>query len=147
MKTIFDAWELSEKDLPALVKTLKNTLWQSSDPFVLWLEGEMGSGKTTLVRHLLAGVGLPVSTPVVSPTYTIVNEYQIGDDWYAHLDLYRAEDSFSFEELGISDFRQHRGFFIEWPSSGDAEDFLPATHILKISYKDDNRVYTLLDLR
>jgi tRNA threonylcarbamoyl adenosine modification protein YjeE len=143
--TIFDAWELSESELSALVERLKQTLWQSDDePFVLWLEGEMGTGKTTLVRHLLTAIGLPATTPVVSPTYTIVNEYHIGQNWYAHLDLYRAEDSFSFEELGISDFRQHRGFFVEWPASADAEDFLPATHILRITYKDDKRKYSLL---
>lgn len=146
MKIVFDKWELSEDSLSELVALLKTTLWQSTEPFVLWLEGDMGSGKTTLVRYLLAAMGLASTTPVVSPTYTIVNEYQIGDDWYAHLDLYRAESSFCFEELGISDFRQHRGFFIEWPASGHAEDFLPATHILKIEYLEDRRLYSFTAL-
>lgn len=132
-------WICDEGGLAPIISKIQAALCASRRPFILWLEGEMGAGKTSFVRHFLQALGLPSSYPVVSPTYTLVNEYQIGDDWYAHLDLYRAEENFSFEELGIQDIRDHLGFFVEWPSQGDAGDFLPATHRLKITSIDEGQ--------
>ncbi len=116
--------------------------------FVLWLQGEMGAGKTSFVRAYLYEQGLSPSTPVVSPTYTIMNEYQIGHDWYAHLDLYRADENFSLQELGVHDARPYRGLFVEWPEQGGPGEILPATHILKIEPDGwDRRFYTLIRIQ
>jgi tRNA threonylcarbamoyl adenosine modification protein YjeE len=116
--------------------------------FVLWLQGEMGAGKTSFVRAYLYEQGLSAETPVVSPTYTIMNEYQIGKDWYAHLDLYRADENFSLQELGVHDARPYRGLFVEWPEQGGPGETLPATHILKIEADGwDRRIYTLLRIQ
>jgi tRNA threonylcarbamoyl adenosine modification protein YjeE len=116
--------------------------------FVLWLQGDMGAGKTSFVRAYLYEQGLSAATPVVSPTYTIMNEYQIGKDWYAHLDLYRADENFSLQELGVHDARPYRGLFVEWPEQGGPEETLPATHILKIEADGwERRIYTLIRIQ
>lgn len=117
--------------------------------FVVWLKGEMGAGKTTLVRSFLRGRGLSQDTPVVSPTYTIMNEYQVGDDWYAHLDLYRADESFSLDEIGVKDTRSYRGIFLEWPDAVGEGQTLEPSHILEITYADEgqSRTYLLRSLK
>ena len=56
---------------------------------VLFLEGDLGAGKTTLVKGL--GEGLGISEPIVSPTFTLINEYTEGRLPLYHLDLYRLE--------------------------------------------------------
>lgn len=146
VQTIFADERVDEAGLPALAAKILPILEQAN-PFVLLLEGEMGSGKTTFVREFLKVCGLDDDTPVMSPTYTIVNEYRLNKEWYAHLDLYRAESHFSFEELGLTDLKEHRGFFIEWPSQADTSHALQATHRLKIATGDDldlsYRRYTL----
>jgi tRNA threonylcarbamoyl adenosine modification protein YjeE len=121
--------------------------------FVLWLQGDMGAGKTSFVRAYLYEEGLSENTPVVSPTYTIMNEYQIGQDWYAHLDLYRADENFSLQELGVHDARPYRGLFVEWPEQGGPGEILPASHILRIEQDGseadgwDRRIYTLIRIQ
>jgi tRNA threonylcarbamoyl adenosine modification protein YjeE len=136
----------------ALLKAVQAEL-QQYPYFVLWLQGEMGAGKTSFVRAYLYEQGLSENTPVVSPTYTIMNEYQIGHDWYAHLDLYRADENFSLQELGVHDARPYRGLFVEWPEQGGPGEILPATHILRIepdgSEADgwDRRIYTLIRIQ
>ncbi len=132
----------SEAD-PLLLRRVWTVLEPCSD-FVLWLQGDMGAGKTSFVRALLYQLGLSPQTPVVSPTYTIMNEYQIQKDWYAHLDLYRADENFSLQELGVLDARPYRGLFVEWPEQGGPGEILPATHILQIEADGwERRLYTL----
>ncbi|MBP9708421.1 MAG: tRNA (adenosine(37)-N6)-threonylcarbamoyltransferase complex ATPase subunit type 1 TsaE [Oligoflexales bacterium] len=112
-------------------------LWQEP-VFVLWLDGNLGAGKTTVVRNILQQQGLSTATPVVSPTFTYINEYEIAGAWYAHLDLYRLVDNLKeLEELDLAnflalDYRQYRGFFIEWPLPQLEKLGLAATHFLKI---------------
>ncbi len=131
----------------ALLEAVRTELVRYSY-FVLWLQGEMGAGKTSFVRAYLYEQGLSPNTPVVSPTYTIMNEYQIGHDWYAHLDLYRADENFSLQELGVHDARPYRGLFVEWPEQGGPGEILPATHMLKIEPDGwDRRFYTLIRIQ
>lgn len=138
-----------EDQLPQFCQEIRASLEQSK-PFALCLIGEMGAGKTTFVREYLKACGLAPETPVMSPTYTIVNEYCINKQWYAHLDLYRAESHFSFEELGLTDLKEHRGFFIEWPQQADISESLTATHELYIERSEEgvesSRLYTLISL-
>ena len=123
-----------ESEIQKIVEVLDQNL---KSPFVIWMKGEMGSGKTTLVRHFLRSKGLSEDTPVVSPTYTIMNEYQIGKQWYAHLDLYRAEDTFSLDEIGVKDTREYSGIFVEWPETPPEDETLKPTHIIQIAYAED----------
>jgi len=79
------------------------------------LSGDLGAGKTTLVRGLLAGLGLASEAP--SPSFAIVIAYAPPDlrlpIW--HVDLYRIENPNEIEELGLDDARDDAALLIEWP--------------------------------
>ena len=110
--------------------------------FCLWLEGPMGAGKTSLCRHVMYALGLSQRIPVSSPTFSILNEYEIHGRLYAHLDLYRIEGEFDVDNLGLVSERSFSGLFVEWPSKVE-DDLLLPSHIMKISKKgDDNSVRT-----
>lgn len=135
--------ELGEGDAH-LLQILRDEL-EPRDTYTLWLCGDMGAGKTSLVRAFLYSLGLPSKTPVVSPTYTIMNEYRIAQNWYAHLDLYRASQGFSLDELGIHDIRPFHGIFVEWPEQGGEAETLPPSHKIYIEPKGmDKRSYTFV---
>lgn len=78
------------------------------------LSGEIGAGKTTFVRGILAGLGY--DTLVVSPTFSLVESYQGGRVDVHHFDLYRLEDARELELIGIRDyFTGNDLVIIEWP--------------------------------
>ncbi len=87
-------------------------------PFVITLSGELGSGKTTLVRGFLGALG--IAGPVRSPTYTLLEEYAAGTLHVAHLDLYRVRSGREVEELGVRELLDaDRVLLIEWPERGE----------------------------
>jgi tRNA threonylcarbamoyladenosine biosynthesis protein TsaE len=137
------AGEGSEGELDAVAARVLAELRRAS-PFCLWLNGPLGAGKTALTRHLLRGLGLPPAVRVTSPTFTYLNEYDIGGTWYAHLDFYRAP-VLSPEDLGLADARPFAGFFIEWPSAVPPNPLLEPTHVLTIAMAGaDRRSYELV---
>lgn len=74
------------------------------NPSVLGLDGPLGAGKTCFVQGLAQGLGIPATTPVVSPAYTLTQEYPLGDLTLIHIDFYRLEkltdgDYMLFQEL------------------------------------------------
>ena len=121
-----------ESELEVLARELIS-LFEVESEIVVWLRGDMGAGKTALVRRLLWNWGLDERVPVLSPTYTLMNEYEIENKWVAHLDLYRVDDSFTMDEVGIFDLRKYRAIFIEWPQTAPSSEVFPATHLLDIS--------------
>ncbi len=128
--------------LPRLAARIAASLSAASPPFCLWLIGDLGAGKTTLTGHIFRALGLDARMPVTSPTYTYVNEYKVGDHWYAHLDLYRAGAAFSLEDLGLVDARRYAGFFVEWPGAVPPSPAITPTHELHLMFGeqvDDTR--------
>jgi tRNA threonylcarbamoyladenosine biosynthesis protein TsaE len=80
----------------------------------VYLSGDLGAGKTTWVRGFLGARG--ITGPVRSPTYTLVELYEIGATTAVHLDLYRLQNAAELEPLGVRDWAQPGYLWlIEWP--------------------------------
>ena len=84
---------------------------------VLALEGSLGAGKTTVARALLRALG--ESGPVRSPSYTLLEPYELADWHVRHLDLYRLGDPGEVQALGLRDELQSGTLLlVEWPERG-----------------------------
>lgn len=95
-------------------------------PAMIHLQGQLGSGKTTLVRGFLRQLG--ISGAIKSPTYTLVEPYQAGGRQIYHFDLYRLEDPEALEMLGFRDYLESDSVcLIEWPEQ--AAGLLPPADI------------------
>ncbi len=94
---------------------------------VVYLTGDLGAGKTTLTRGFLRALG--VEGAVRSPTYTLVEIYEMGTLTALHLDLYRLSDSAELDNLGLREWaRGGHLWLIEWPERGS--DRLPAADLV-----------------
>lgn len=110
---------------------------------ILLLLGEMGSGKTTLVRELCRQLG--ATDEVSSPTYSIVNEYRTEENKKIfHFDLYRLKNREEAMDIGIEEYLKSGHLcIIEWPEI--IYDLLPIHYnTLKISLSGGRRNYQLL---
>ena len=93
---------------------------------VAHLHGDLGAGKTTLVRGLLQQLGH--AGAVRSPTYTLFETYEVGGHSVLHADLYRLQDPDELENLGLRDFAAPGWvWLVEWPQKG--AERLPAADL------------------
>lgn len=90
------------------------------------LHGTLGAGKTTFARHLLQALG--VQGRIKSPTYAVLESYEVADLVISHFDFYRFKDPQEFEDAGFRDVFARPGFKIaEWPEQ--AEGLLPVADL------------------
>lgn len=110
----FERKAIDEAGLVAIAETLART---APPGMILYLEGELGAGKTTFARAWLGAVG--VGGRIKSPTYSLIESYPLGTTAAHHLDLYRLADPGELEWLGLADLIDGRSFMlVEWPARG-----------------------------
>ena len=99
---------------------------------ILALSGDLGAGKTALSQGIAYGLG--ISEAVVSPTFTLIHEYEEGRIPLYHMDMYRLETEREFVQLGLEDYFNSKGaIVIEWAER--LGTLLPPDHILvKINF-------------
>jgi tRNA threonylcarbamoyladenosine biosynthesis protein TsaE len=84
-------------------------------PKLVLLRGDLGAGKTTLVKGIAAGFGAAAEDEVTSPTFTLVHEYRGPTATLYHIDLYRADTQRELETLGLDDLMGENSILlIEW---------------------------------
>jgi tRNA threonylcarbamoyladenosine biosynthesis protein TsaE len=109
---------------------------------VVYLQGELGTGKTTTVRSLLHALG--VIGKVRSPTYTLIDTYVLPHVTCVHIDLYRVQSRGEVEELGIRDLTGPKSLMlIEWPEKGEGA-IPPADLLLALTYAGAARQISIL---
>jgi len=102
---------------------------------IVLLSGDLGTGKTCLAQGI--GRGLGCKTPVTSPSFVLMNEYD-GRERLFHVDLYRMEDVEELDELGLWDYPEHGVLVIEWPERG--AELLPGDGlIIQLRFGDMDR--------
>jgi len=104
---------------------------------VVFLRGPLGAGKTTLARGLLRALG--VRGAIRSPTYTLLEPYELPGRLLVHLDLYRLADPRELEPLGLRDYPPERCWWlIEWPERA-GERLPPAELAVDLSHDGQGR--------
>lgn len=140
MKSIARLNLTDETQTAALAENLAGL---AEDGDVLALEGQLGTGKSVFARAFIsARNGAPLEVP--SPTFTLVQSYELPSGTIHHFDLYRLNNSEEVLELGLEDAFAAGISLIEWP--GRASDFLPPEHIeVRLAYgeKQDQRTAEL----
>ena len=104
----------------------------------LYLGGDLGAGKTTLVRGLLRALGY--RGKVKSPTFTLVEPYAISNLDFYHFDFYRFDDPAEWEQAGFRDYFHPRSVcVVEWPEK--AGGLLPPPDLdIRIAFRDSGRI-------
>lgn len=113
-------------------------------PVLLLLTGELGSGKTTLTKGIVAGLGAASEDDVTSPTFTLVHVYGNANKVY-HGDLYRIESFHDFETLGLEDvFARPAVVILEWSEKFPLESPWPQIRLrLEHAGGDTRRISVL----
>jgi len=84
-------------------------------PRVIVLTGDLGAGKTTIIKGIAEGLKVESQENVTSPTFTLVHEYRGPSVTLYHIDLYRVDSLRQLETLGLDDLRDERGLILlEW---------------------------------
>ena len=111
---------------------------QSDRSIIIFLEGELGAGKTTFTKGILKG--FDYQELVKSPTYNLVEIHETKNHKIFHFDLYRISEPIELEEIGVDEYLKELGSvsIFEWPKNGEAVLPSPDFHV-QISYKDTDQ--------
>ena len=113
-------------------------------PVLVLLSGELGSGKTTLTKGIVAGLNAATEDEVTSPTFTLIHEYGGGQKVF-HGDLYRIENFHDFETLGLEDvFAKPAIVILEWSENFPLKTPWPQIRLQLQHLGGDARKVTLL---
>jgi tRNA threonylcarbamoyladenosine biosynthesis protein TsaE len=116
-------------------------------PVLVMLSGELGSGKTTLTKGIISGLGAAKEEDVTSPTFTLVHVYHNHCKVY-HTDLYRVEDFHDLETLGLEDaLGEEAVVIIEWSERFSLQSDWPRIQIRLEHVGEDARKILVTDLR
>ena len=129
-------------ELPAAAAQLLAALTEAACPVVAF-EGEMGAGKTTLIRAFCAALG--VADDVTSPTFALVNEYRDGRDQPVyHFDFFRIDSEKEAERIGASEYFDS-GYLclVEWPARVAGLLPLPYLEVRLTVQPDESRTVEL----
>jgi len=126
--------------LDQLPEIAKEVIHNAKHKVVLF-DGEMGVGKTTLIKEIVKQLG--VSDNVSSPTFSLVNEYhtKTGEKVY-HFDFYRIDDEEEAMDMGIEEyFYSNSWCLVEWPNK--VENLLPLKNVSITITANDNQLRTI----
>jgi len=118
-----------------LAKKFSRTLHKGD---VAYFHGEIGVGKTTFIRHLINNLQQSNKinlTEVTSPTFNLVNEYDVGNFIIQHYDLYRLTDYSEIKNIGLFENREEIVTLIEWPEK--IKETIDSKIDLHFEYNDD----------
>ena len=128
----------NETELEECGRALATTLEPGN---VVFLEGSIGAGKTTIARGILRGFGYCGIAP--SPTYTLMEAYELDQAHIVHMDLYRLQRPQDLEAIGIRDYFDGRAIFlIEWPDQMIAILPPPDLRIILTTVPEGRKVQT-----
>ncbi len=127
--------EQATRDIAAQIASI------CAHPCIIYLQGELGAGKTTFCRGFLRALG--VEGAIKSPTYTLVEPYETKTGKVFHFDLYRLSDSDELEYIGLRDYLESDAICLfEWPERGQPS--LPKPDLnLKFEMLGDGRELTI----
>jgi tRNA threonylcarbamoyladenosine biosynthesis protein TsaE len=108
-------------------------------PVLILLSGDVGTGKTTLTKGIVSGLGAAQEEEVTSPTFTLVHKYDLGTRVY-HVDLYRITTPHDFETLGLEDiFDESAVVIVEWPDKLSLKNDWPILRIILEHVSENER--------
>ncbi len=127
----------SEETTRELAKKFSNYLKGGE---IIFLYGEMGVGKTTFVKYLINYFQIEKKlqiTEVTSPTFNLLNEYELNDLTIKHYDLFRLKDKSEIKNLDLFDNNQNTITLIEWPQLIDKENVVKSINLV---FKYENEI-------
>ena len=109
LRSLEDTKNLGQKIAKEILKR------KDKSAFIVFLNGDLGTGKTTLVKEIIFALG--IKEKVKSPTFTIIEPYELNDKNIYHIDLYRINDPSELEIIGLREYLNESEaiIFIEWP--------------------------------